>query len=235
MAVPLTTGQRNALRSGPLALYLCVELDLDSGTVRFWDGPDHVDIDGDTYYAIGAYAGCTTISMGADLGGQGIELTLDATKLLGDAGDVSDPAYFLSTIISDGGYRQRPMRAAYSFWNAQTGVHLLQIRKFTGLIDQMEIREEPGGDGSGQALLKVRCESMTLRYGQRVGRIRGNEDQQEIFAGDEFFKLCAGSIATERELLWGHKGAKTPSSISPASMGLTGTIIHAALLAKANQ
>lgn len=209
MAYPFTSPQKSALRSGPLALFLCVDLDLDSGTVRFWDGPENAEIDSEDYIAIGAYAGCSSVSMGADIGGAGVELTLDATKLLAAGSDITDPAYFLSTIISDGGYRQRPMRVYFSLWNAETGAHIRQVRRFTGLIDQMEIREEPAADGAGHAILKVRCESMTLRYGQRNGRVRGNEDQQEIYSGDKFFELCAGAVAMEKELRWGHKGATT--------------------------
>lgn len=218
MAVPLTSGQRDALRSGPLALYLCVDLFLDGGTQRFWDGPENAVISGDSYLSIGAYAGASVVSQGADLGGNGIELTLDATKLLGAAADVSDPAYFLSTIISAGGYRQRPMRLSFSFWNADTGAHILQLRKFTGVIDQMQIDDKPAtGSGEGRALLVIKCESLTLRYGQRTGRVRSHADQQEIWPGDDFFKLCAGSVATERSLNWGHKAAKVNDGSNIAS------------------
>ncbi|MDX2277711.1 MAG: hypothetical protein NW206_19850 [Hyphomonadaceae bacterium] len=207
MALALTTAQRNALRSGPLALYLCCDLELDSGTERFWDGPEDATIDGDTFLAIGAFASASSVSMGLDLGGGGVELMLDATKLLDAAANPTDPAYFLSTIISNGGYRQRPMHLYYSFWNASTGLHILQVRAFTGLIDQMTILQRPGADGRGQAILKVACESLTLRYGTRVGRVRSHADQQEIWPGDDFFKFCAGSVAQERNLDWGKEGS----------------------------
>lgn len=217
MSVPFTTDERLALREGAIALYLCLDLFLDSGQQSFWDGPEDVTISSRTYVAIGAYGGVSTVTMGADLGGGGIELVLDASKLLSDANDVTDPAYFLSTIISDGGYRQRRMELAYSIWNAETGAHIRNVRRFTGLIDQMEIREEPGGEEGGRALLIVRCESLALRYGQRIGRVRSHEDQQEIWAGDDFFKYCAGSVAQERQLVWGRGSSTTPAASAGAS------------------
>jgi len=217
LAFPLSSGQRSALR-GNVGVFLCVDLFLDSGLCSFWDGPENVIIGERTYVATGAYAGATAASSGAHMSAQGVQLSLDASRLLADAADETDPAYFLSTIISEGGYRQRRVEMAYSVWSADPIAHVMQRRCFTGLIDQMEIREAPGGDdGRGQSILLVRCESLALRYGQRVGRTRSHEDQQEIYPGDDFFKAASGSIATERNLMWGRSNSGIPGGSVPYS------------------
>lgn len=222
MAISLTSDQKTSLREDPLGIFLCVDLFLDAGTQRFWDGPETTAIGGNTYVATGGYAGASAVSQIADLGASGVELSLDASALLNAAGDPTDPAYFISQIIAAGGYRQRRQEWNYSIWNGKTGVHIFQRRCFTGVIDQMVIRQA----ASGTARLVVRGESLTLRYGQRIGRVRNHEDQQELYPGDDFFKLCSGSIATEKNIIWGGKTASTKGSAAAGGAVGGGLIIR---------
>lgn len=203
----LTTDQLNTLRYGPAALFTCVDLHIDDGPYYFWDGPEAATIDAKAYLSLGGYAGVSTVIHGADLGSSAVDLILDASRLLSASNNPSDPANWLATVISNGGYRQRRMYMFYSIWNASTGVHVLQRRAMSGVIDQMRIRYDPDANsGKGSAKLVVRCEDISLRYGQRLGRLRNHEDQREIDPTDDFFKMTAGAIIRERTLQWGRAG-----------------------------
>lgn len=220
----LTTDQKNTLLHGPVALFTCVDLHIDDGPYYFWDGPTNETIDGKAYLSLGGYAGVSAVAHSVDLGSSGVDLILDATRLLNDAGDPSDPGEWLATVIANGGYRQRRMYLYYSIWNASTGVHVLQRRALTGLIDQMRVRYDPEPrTGRGTAKLIVRCEDITLRYGQRLGRLRNHEDQSEIWGGtDDFFSMTSGAIIRERYLEWGKQDAATPGVTDVLGDGRTG-------------
>lgn len=205
--ITLTETQLNTLRYGPAALFTCVSLFIDDGPYHFWNGPSNHDIDGTTFLSIGAFGWATAVGHSSDMAASGIELVLDATRILKAANDETDPGLWVATVIANGGYRQRRMNMAYSIWNADTGEHVMQRRTFTGVIDQMAIRYDPSPEnGLGACKLIVRCEAITLRYGQRLGRIRSHEDQREIAPTDDFYKFCTGSVIRERTLQWGKAG-----------------------------
>lgn len=202
----------NALRQGNVGVHAHVDLFLDAGTQSFWDGGESVTISTRTYVPIGGFGAASATSMSRGLGADGIQLTLDATRLLSAANDLTDPAYWLSQIIADGGYRQRRMEMFYSFWDHDSAALLFTRRVFTGVIDQMNSQQTPAQDGGGGlAILVVNCENLALRFGQRVGRVRSHEDQQEIWPGDDGFKFVASTIAKEREIYWGRNGSTASS------------------------
>lgn len=205
MALPLTPDQRQALR-GPVAIRILVDLYLDSGRYSFWDGDAHAAFNGATYLSAAAVGGVSPISLGQDLGAEGITLTLDGTRLLEIAGDPRDPAEVLGT-FEDENYQQRAVDVSYAFFSMETQALILVQRRFAGLIDQAPIQERPpGDDGPGAVILTINCESLARRYGRRVGRLRSHDDQQEIWPGDDFYKFKASTLANERNLLWGRKG-----------------------------
>lgn len=202
--ISLTEDQLNTLIYGPAAMFQCVSLYIDDGPYHFWNGPNSHNIDGTDFLSVGGFGWVSPVAHSVDMGASGIELVLDATRLLKAANDLTDPGVWLSTVISNGGYRQRRMSMSYSIWNAKTGAHVMQRRGFTGVIEQMAIRYDPSPrHGLGNLKLAVRCEAITLRYGQRLGRIRSHEDQRELDPVDDFYLFCTGSVIRERTLQWG--------------------------------
>ncbi len=229
MAVTLTSDQRAALRSGAIAIRTMVDLYLGSGRYSFWDGPAHQSFEGQTYLAAGALASVSTISFGSDLGAEGIEIVLDGSRLLGQGAgiDVSptDAAALLAT-IHDETYHQRRIVVRFVFFAAETGAHVLTLPRFSGLIDQIEIRDEPGNeDTPGRALMVMKCESVARRYGRREGRVRSHEDQNEIYLGDDFFKHTSASVSQERNLIWG-RASPGMSNVTNGGPGSGGPSTH---------
>ena len=218
MAVPLTPEQRLALRQHAIGLRVLVDLYLGSGRYSFWDGAEHYTIGGQLYLAAGAFAQISAISYGQDLGAEGMEIIFDATRLLDVSPEPFDPAALLATIHEEA-YHQRRIDIRFWFFDAETGAEVLVLRRFAGIIDQIEINEAPGGDdGPGSATMRIKCESVARRYGRREGRTRSHEDQQEIWGAgqDDFFKFTSASIAGERRLMWGRNtGAQGAGGIAP--------------------
>jgi hypothetical protein len=207
-----------------VAIRVLVDLYLGSGRYSFWDGHQHASLDGQTYLAAGAFSTISGISFGQDLGADGVEITFDASRLLAASTEPFDPAALLAT-VHDEAYHQKRVDIRFAFFDAETGALVLTVRRFGGIIDQIEIRETPGGDeGPGSAAMIIRCESVARRYGRREGRTRSHEDQTEIWPGDDFFKFTQSTVASERRLIWGRKptaGALTLTAGTPQ-----GTILY---------
>jgi hypothetical protein len=208
MAVALTVDQRNALRGHAIAIRTLIDIYLDSGRYSFWDGDPNGEFDGTTYLAAAALGWISPISMSQDLGAEGVEMTLDGSRLVEGSPDALDAAALLGSIELES-YQLRRTEIRFAFFSAETGELLLLLRRHTGSIDQIRQLEEIDDSGGARQLMVVAVESLARRYGRRAGRTRSHEDQTEIFAGDTFFKFTASSIAKQGALTWGRPG--TPS------------------------
>lgn len=208
MAVTLTDAQREKLR-GPIAVRTLIDFYLDSGRYSFWDGDGHWNYDGTRYLAAGAFASISPISLGKDLGAEGLEAVLDGTRMLEGAElDPNDVAAVLGSIEAEQ-YHLRRTTVRWAFFSVDAGEYgelVLVLSRHRGLIDQMRQEERKADDGysSFQALVAA-IESVARLYGKRGGRLRTNEDQQEIWPGDTFFKFTPSSVEQQGTLSWGHK------------------------------
>lgn len=216
MALNLTEEQRAALRSQAIAVRTLVDLHLDSGRYSFWDGDAHVWFDDAQYMAAGAFASASAISLGQDLGAEGVELTLDGTRMLELAGEAGDPAAILGTIEAET-YQMRRADIRFAFFDAASGEFLFLVGAYAGLIDQIRQVEQVGEDGRSVQMLVVSLESIARRYGRRGGRTRSNDDQQEIWPGDTFFKFTADAVQRKGSIWWGRK---PPGAVSPGGGGV---------------
>ncbi|MGL5116504.1 MAG: hypothetical protein ACRC7C_14390 [Beijerinckiaceae bacterium] len=220
MALALTGAQRALLRGPAIAIRVLVDLYLGSGRYSFWDGAEHMTLSGQMYLAAGAFSSVSSISFGQDLGADGIEIVFDATRLLEGSPEPFDPAALLAT-IHDETYHQKRVDIRFAFFDPETGEQALTVRRFGGVIDQIEIRDAPPGeDGPGGALMVIRCESIARRYGRREGRTRSHEDQTEIWGADDFFKFTSSTIASERNIVWGRKPAGAGGALGGGGSGL---------------
>lgn len=214
MPVALTADERAALRRPRLAVRVLIDLYLDSGRASFWDGGEHWAYDGTTYYAVSEFGEVSAISMGLDLGAEGIELRLSGTKLKQASIDPLDPGALFGTIEEED-YQLRRVNVRYAFFDPDAGADaeaalLLIIPGHAGLIDQIrQVEEISEESGEAEDWLIVSCESVARRYGVRTGRTRSHEDQQEIWPGDTFFKFTAPTTAKQGSLWWGRKAPIT--------------------------
>lgn len=207
MAITLTTQQRALLRSGALAARCLIDFHLDSGRQSYWDGDEPMDFDGTTYVPASDFGEITAISLGLDLGAEGMEVRLNGTKLHEASPDPLDPGALFGTIEGEN-YQLRRVDIRFAFFSAETGELVLLIRRFAGFIDQIQQKEEIGDDGRMTEWLIVKLESIARRYGVRGGRTRSHDDQQDIWPGDTFFKFTADSSSKAGTLFWGRGNSK---------------------------
>lgn len=208
MAIVLTTEQRALLASGAVAIRTLIDIHLDSGRLSVWDGEFDADFDGQTYKAVSDFGEISAISLGQDLGAEGMEIRLNGTKLQEESPDPIDPGALFGTIESEN-YQLRRVDIRFAFINPETLEVVLTVRRYAGFIDQIRQVEEVGDDGKITAWLIVSLESIAKRYSARGGRTRSHDDQQEIWSGDTFFKFTASAIEKQGTLYWGREPPKT--------------------------
>lgn len=203
MAIPLTTEQRDLLRSGNVALRTLVDFHLDSGRYSFWDGDDIATFDGQQYLPASDFGEISAISMGQDLGAEGIEVRVNGTKLMEMSPDPLDPGALFGTIGSEN-YQNRRFDVRFAFFHPETLELVLLIKRYAGFIDQMRQVEDIQQDlGAVASWLIISIESIVRRYGVRGGRTRSNDDQQAIWPGDTGYKYTGSTISTQRSRFWG--------------------------------
>lgn len=207
MAITLTADERAALRRGAVGVRALIDLYFTSGRYSFWDGDVIWNFEGQNYVPISEFGEISPISLGQDLGAEGIEIVVNGTRLVEAAGG-TDPGALFGTIELEA-YQMRRVEIRLAFFDIETGALLFLRRRYTGIIDQIRHEERRVESGAMNMFLVVGVESLARRYGTRLGRTRSHEDQQEIYPGDEFFKFTMASGATRPALVWGRKSAQT--------------------------
>jgi hypothetical protein len=203
MPALLTPAQREHLRSGALCINTLIDFHLDSGRVSFWDGGEPMSFEGQSYLPASEFGEIGVISLGKDLGAEGLVIKLNGTALIEAAG-FGDPAALFGQIEQET-YQMRRVDVRFLFTANDTGEVILLRRRYAGFIDQMRQVEEIGEDGAMISWLEVAVEPITRRYGVRGGRTRSHDDQQDIFPGDTGFLFTSSTIEKVGTLYWGRK------------------------------
>lgn len=211
MAVALSVEQRAMLRGGAVAIRTLIDFHLDSGRYSLWDGDVSMAFDGTTYAPSSDVVDIGAISLGSDLGAEGMEVRVNGTKLREASPDPLDPAALFGTIERED-YQMRRVDIRFAFFDMETGTLLLVMRRYAGFIDQARQIEEIGDEGMAQCWLVFALESIARRYSVRGARTRTHDDQQDIWAGDTGFKLTASSTAKRGSLYWGRMPPAAPSA-----------------------
>lgn len=206
MPIPLTPSQREALR-GQIKVRTLIDFYLDSGRYSFWDGDGNVDFDGTTYLAAAEFGEISSISLGQDLGAEGIEISLNGTALVEASPAASNAAALFGSVETEN-YQMRRVEIRFAFFSAETDELVLLVKRFAGFIDQMRQVEE-FADGVATEWLRCALESIARRYSVRGARTRSNDDQLDIWASDEGFKFTASAISKQGTLYWGRRGPRT--------------------------
>lgn len=204
MPIPLSPEQRALLSSGPLAIRTLIDFHLDSGRYSFWDGDKAAVFEGATYIPASEFGEIGAVSLGKDLGAEGIELRLNGTRLLEAAPEFGDPGRLFGSVENED-YQLRRVDIRFAFFHGETGAVALLVRRYAGFIDQIRQVEQVGDDGEITAWLIVSLESIARRYLVRGGRTRSHDDQQDIWPGDDGFKFTASSVLKQGTLYWGRR------------------------------
>lgn len=207
MAITLTTAQRELLAAGAVHIRTLIDFHLDSGRYSFWDGEFDMAFEGQTYVSASDFGEVSAISLGQDLGAEGVEIKVNGTKLQEASPDPLDPGALFGTIETEN-YQLRRVDIRFAFFDPETLELVLLVRRYAGFIDQVRQVEEVGDAGQITSWLIFNLESIARRYSVRGARTRSHDDQQEIWAGDTFFKFTASTIEKANTLYWGREPPK---------------------------
>lgn len=160
-----------------------VELQLDSGTVRLWDGIGSITALGETWTGTGRLGrvlpGKETKEVVAT--GLVLELMVIPTSEMPDAPDA-----FLNIALAED-YQGRPAIVYEGYVNDETGLVIADPYPiFGGTADVFEDSEIPGA-----VVVRVICENSLRALERPKKRTYTPEDQQAIYPGDTFFSYVA--------------------------------------------
>lgn len=171
--MPRTASSLNAAALAGVQCAVCEmgELDFASGSVYANNGQFDIVFGGNTYLALGDFAGISGIGEGVDLITRGVKVTL-----------AGGTASLLATAQNEV-YQNRNITLYQAVFNAQTG-QLIDTPEilWEGRMDTMSINADQGA-----ASITLNCESR-LRREPKDARFT-DVDQQQLHPGDTFFSL----------------------------------------------
>lgn len=186
-----------ALDAGILIKRGMIVFEFGSGIYAFWDGSAPLVWNAITFNPHNSLLDVSPVNQSGNLASSALTVTLRAVPAAGLTPDV------LST-IEDEDYKNRPVTIYNGFFDAQTRTLLggAPVVIWEGEVDTITHRQ-----ARGDYHLVTSLESRSRDYTRKGARLRGNKDQQNLFAGDGFLKH-ADNAATSKEYF----GQGTPST-----------------------
>lgn len=183
MTRDMTAATQAAAEARTQAPRYFVELQLDSGTVRLWDGIGSITALGETWTGAGRLGrvlpGKETKEVVAV--GLTLELMVIPTPEMPDAPDA-----FLNIALAED-YQGRPAIVYEGYVDEATGLIIADPYPiFGGTADVFEDSEIPGA-----AIVKLTCENVLRALERPKKRTYTPEDQKAIYSGDTFFDYVA--------------------------------------------
>jgi hypothetical protein len=163
-----------------------VELEFDSGTVRYTDAAFDISYGGHTYDRTAGLLSFSGISETGDLLVNQIEIQL--------AG--ADTSLAMTKVLTDD-FLDRPCRIYLAMLDTAMAVISDPVKIFEGRMDAPSIVEDPE---SGTSTVSVRGTPVWVDFGRRPGRHTNDEEQQFYFAGDKFFEFVS---SLPKSIKWG--------------------------------
>jgi hypothetical protein len=184
MSRDIATVIANALDDEVMEPFFAVDLEFDSGTLRFWSGVGTKSINGEDYIGAGTLLGISEIEETAEIAAAGATLTLSGI-----------PAELLSLALSEP-YQNRRCIIYFGIAGSEADMAIL----FIGTMDRMDIEE-----GSETSTIRLAVENRLLDLERARVRRYTNNDQQSRFSGDRGLEFV--ETIQDRELFWGRKPA----------------------------
>jgi hypothetical protein len=182
MSRDIATVITNALGDEVMEPFFAIDLEFDSGTLRFWTGVGDKTINGQTYIGAGTFLNISDIEETAEIAAAGITLTLSGI-----------PSELLSLALTEP-YQNRRCLIYFGIAGNEADMAIL----FTGTMDRMDIEE-----GAESSTISLAVENRLLDLERIRVRRFTNRDQQSRFPGDRGLEFV--ETIQDRELFWGRQ------------------------------
>ena len=161
--------------------FLAVELELDSGALRIWNGYGDLTIDGDVYTGGGSLISVSSVEESAEIGAKGISIMLTGLSSI-----------VLSAALSEN-YQYRIVNV---YVGAITSGTVSSYKVFSGRMDVMTIGEE-----GETCIITLTAESRLIDLERPRLRRWTSEDQKGLDPTDKGFEFV--NSLQEATLKWG--------------------------------
>ena len=178
----LTPRAEELFNIGTIKLSQMVRLEFSTGTYGFCAADTELEYDGLTYVP-GGIIDISAINGQWGMTAQGLTLTLAARS---DDGLTPD----LLATIQDEGWHQRPVIIKEAIYDPNTYDLLFVDTIYRGRIDTLNFQDGP------DCKLVANCESLAIDNNREGYRMRSNNDQHLINAGDNFFSFAETEART---------------------------------------
>jgi len=182
MSRDIATVIANALGDEVVEPFFALDLEFDSGTLRFWSGVGTKVIDGESYIGAGTFLGISDIEETAEIAAAGVTLTLSGI-----------PAELLSLALNEP-YQNRRALIYFGIAGAEADMAIV----FVGTMDRMDIEE-----GAETSVISLAVENRLLDLERARVRRYTNNDQRSRFPGDRGFEFV--ETIQDREIFWGRR------------------------------
>ena len=163
-----------------------LEMEFDSGTMRFTDAAMDITYSGDVYERTAGLLSFSGITETGDLLVNQVNMEL--------AG--ADTSLAMAKVLTDD-FLDRPCRIYLALLDASAGVISSPVKIFEGRMDAPSIVEDPE---AGTSVVSVRGTPAWVDFGRRPGRHTNDEEQQFYFAGDLGFEFVS---QLPKQIKWG--------------------------------
>lgn len=186
MARDLTAGMVTQITAASLTPIFLMEMEIPSGTIRFWNGLGSLTWSGNVYTGAANIITFSEIAETQAIEARGLQFTLNGINTA-----------LVSAVLDNANELQRAtvnlrMAALDSSDNVVADPYLI----FSGLVDTAEIME--AGDNSK---IVINAESKLIRLKRTRARRYTSEDQKSEFSADEFFDFV--TFLQDAPLEWG--------------------------------
>jgi len=200
MSRDLTSGLITAFESSSVRIAIFVELQLASGTARFWSGVGDKTYDSNTYTGLGDLTGMEFPAETSSGAANGLNLSISGIR-----------AENISFTLEN--YQYRPATIYLAALDSSDAIIADPYRIFDGFIDVMTIF-----DDEAQANISVKLEGYAYGVGPSSSRYT-NEDQKRSYATDTGLQYVRS--LSQKTIYWGTAASET-SSYTGTGQYLTG-------------
>lgn len=163
-----------------------LELEFDSGTVRYTDAAMDIAWGGHTYERTAGLLSFSGVSETGDL-----LVNQIAVELAG-----ADTSLAMAKVLTDD-FLDRPLRIYLALLDTSTAVITSPVKIFEGRMDAPGIVDDPD---TGTSTVTVRGTPAWADFGRRPGRHTNDEEQQFYFPGDKGFEFVS---QLPKQIKWG--------------------------------
>jgi len=193
----------NALGDEVIEPFFAIDLEFDSGTLRFWSGVGTKTINGEDYIGAGAFLSISDIEETAAISAAGATITLSGI-----------PSEVLSIALAEP-YHNRACRIYFGLAGSEADMAII----FVGTMDRLDIEE-----GAETSVIQLAVENKLLDLERARVRRYSDNDQRSRFPGDRGLEFVESLLT--REILWGRVPVRTAQDRIGAILPQLGGVVR---------